>query len=239
MLIEANVLYTRIQKREVSLSDLTSLQISDNFTWAEVFHNRGIDEIRSAPVGIYQNALVQARLMEIVRSQLRAKFIPNASIQVSSWWRSPKANQAIGGAKKSQHLQALATDFVVPGLASVEGNKTVQASLLTMMRAIGFCLEITGGQWSHVDARRDCIAFRPDGSVLTSQDEVLFIQRFGVKSGRPVIQASATESKNTPKPAWQLNPFDNTLSGMGNNGPAPVPGGRNASGPRVPLPGDV
>jgi len=47
---------------------------------------------------------------------------------VTSWWRSPGKNQAVGGSPDSQHLAALAFDATGPNLARLEGS----------LRAAGF-----------------------------------------------------------------------------------------------------
>ena len=46
--------------------------------------------------------------------KVREEF--GAPISVSSGYRSPDLNRAVGGAKKSQHMQGLAADLVVPDL---------------------------------------------------------------------------------------------------------------------------
>lgn len=47
--------------------------------------------------------------------KVREEF--GAPIRVSSGYRCPKLNKAVGGSKESQHMQGLAADLVVPDLS--------------------------------------------------------------------------------------------------------------------------
>lgn len=134
---------------------LKTYHISEHFTWAEVFHNRTLADMRSAGITIYQNALQQAQRMEKVRAYLSKKLKRDCPVTVISWWRSPMANSAVGGSNKSQHLLALATDFTVEGVKP----SLVQALLIPEKDRIGFCLEITNGNWTHIDGRPKHIVF--------------------------------------------------------------------------------
>ena len=53
------------------------------------------------------------RLMDYL-DKAREEF--GAPIRVSSGYRCPELNKAVGGSKKSQHMQGLAADLVVPDL---------------------------------------------------------------------------------------------------------------------------
>lgn len=148
--------------------------ISENFTWADVFKNRTLLEIKNVGTAIFHNAVQQAALMEKIRAWLRERFDPNARIYVTCWWRSVEANRLAHGALNSQHLYALATDFIVPGYESIEGNQRVQGCLIAFKRTQAFSLEITGGNWTHADSREIAIAFQPDGHVFTLDQEEAF-----------------------------------------------------------------
>ena len=54
---------------------------------------------------------VRPQLLEFIFALLRLRVPP--SISVSSWWRSPQVNRAVGGLQDSQHLLGLALDLVV------------------------------------------------------------------------------------------------------------------------------
>ncbi len=65
-----------------------------------------IDNTPSA--AIVENLRILAAGLETVRSLLAAPLI------ISSGYRCPALNALIGGAKKSQHMEGLAADFISP-----------------------------------------------------------------------------------------------------------------------------
>lgn len=127
--------------------NLKDYKVSPNFNWGEVFTSCSRLEIFQCPRAYYNNALKQAQTMEKVRA------IFGKPVTVTSWYRDKAHNEAVKGGSKSQHLLALATDFTVKGLESIEGNLTVQKKLdkLDFMQTCG--MEWTGGFWTHVDSR--------------------------------------------------------------------------------------
>ena len=148
-----------------TIAGLSNVKVSENFTWAEVFTNRTILQTKQAGLKIFQNAKVQADLLEEIRQHLKNKMGAGVVMKVTSWYRPPAVNSAIkGAAKGSMHLQALATDFIVPGFGDVAGNRRVQALLIPVKDEIGFCLEITNGKWTHVDNRQSHIVFENKGN---------------------------------------------------------------------------
>lgn len=171
--------YDLVHRPEFRRETLKGRNVSENFGWLEVFANRSLAEVRGADKTIFINAFKQARIMELVRAHIRAHLKTDAIIQVISWYRSPAANAAAGGANRSSHLAALATDFVVPGIAPVK----VQAWLAGVKDSIGFCLEITNGNWTHVDARALRIVFENLGNgrykTLTPAEILAFRRKHG------------------------------------------------------------
>lgn len=153
-----------IVKTISSIDALKTIYVSPNFTWAEVFTNRSLAEAKAAPLKIFENALFQAGKLEKIRAYLRLKLGKGVSIIVTSWYRPSGANASVGGAKGSSHLTALATDFIIPGFGDVTGNRKIQALLIPMKDDIGFCLEITNGKWTHVDARSAHFVFENKGN---------------------------------------------------------------------------
>jgi len=83
-----------------------------NFIWAEATK----DGTR-LPVNemISNNIIRMAKRMDEVRSRLGDR-----SITVTSWYRPPAVNRAVGGASRSTHLQGHGVDFVVAGLSPGE-----------------------------------------------------------------------------------------------------------------------
>lgn len=87
------------------------MNISPHFTFAEVTFSqeatrKGIDN--SLPESLVRNAIRQSQLMEFVRTIL------DKPVMITSWYRCPEVNKAIGGSETSMHRLALACDFVSP-----------------------------------------------------------------------------------------------------------------------------
>lgn len=85
--------------------------VSPHFTWAEVTFSEtaarlGIDN--TPPESLHANIVRQAELME------RVRYLLNAPVFVSSWYRCGPLNKLIGGSPTSAHPHGLACDFVSP-----------------------------------------------------------------------------------------------------------------------------
>jgi tetratricopeptide (TPR) repeat protein len=79
-----------------------------SFTWAEATHGGTRMPSNQATV----DAMISiARLGQRARDRVNRPFI------VTSWYRPPNINRAVGGAKYSRHLVGDAIDFVVEGLS--------------------------------------------------------------------------------------------------------------------------
>lgn len=83
------------------------------------------------------------RLCENILQPLRDEF--NAPINISSGYRPLKLNRKIGGAKKSAHIEALATDFTQAGFTPYETCQNIIEMGLTFDKLIH-----EFGQWVHV-----------------------------------------------------------------------------------------
>lgn len=91
------------------------MRLTEHFTLAELTVSqeaarRGIDNAPS--VDVIANLRRTAELLERVRE------IVGKPIIVTSGYRSPAVNRAIGGATYSQHMLGQAADIVVPGFGS-------------------------------------------------------------------------------------------------------------------------
>lgn len=90
------------------------MKLSPNFTLEEATRSqtairRGIDN--SPPKAVLANMILAADRMEKVREICGGRVVI-----VSSWYRSPDLNKAVGGAKSSDHQTGFAVDFRVAGL---------------------------------------------------------------------------------------------------------------------------
>src|SRR5574343_388184 len=94
------------------------MNLSNNFTLEELVFSQtaerhGLDN--TPRKGIFSNLVNTAENMEKVRSVLN-----NYPIVISSGYRSPEVNAAVGGSKNSQHMEGRAVDFTCPKFGEPE-----------------------------------------------------------------------------------------------------------------------
>lgn len=87
-------------------------RLSENFTLRELVASdtaqaSGIDNTPDAQALIYLARL--AMVLEMIRAELGAR-----PLVVTSGYRSPELNRAVGGSRTSAHLDGRAADFVAP-----------------------------------------------------------------------------------------------------------------------------
>lgn len=132
-------------------------RLSPHFTLEELTatQHRRLDNTPSPAT--LENLRRTAERMEEVRSLLGDRVI-----KVSSGYRSPAVNKAVGGAKTSAHLSGLAVDFVCPTFGSpAEVCAAIARSDLI------FDQLIEEGRWIHLSAdprgRRQVLTKRKNG----------------------------------------------------------------------------
>ena len=124
-------------------------QLSPHFTLEEMILSQaaareGIDNTPSPQ--IVQRLTRACALLEDVRTLLGGR-----SILISSGYRSPALNAAVGGANDSDHTYGLAADFTSPSFGSVlEVAQKIAASNLGYRQLI-----YEFGSWVHISAPRD------------------------------------------------------------------------------------
>ena len=138
------------------------MQLTKHFTLEEFTESAtatrlGIDNDPSPE--ILSNLFLLASTMEEVRALL------DKPITISSGYRSPKLNKAIGGSKTSAHMQGLACDFVCRAFGSPLAVATEIAE-----STIQFDQLIYEGTWVHLglsdNPRRELLtARRIDGKT--------------------------------------------------------------------------
>ncbi|OGU09116.1 MAG: hypothetical protein A2W29_13440 [Gemmatimonadetes bacterium RBG_16_66_8] len=122
--------------------------LTPHFTWAEVERSatataRGFDNhVPDDPV-LRLHVARMAEFLECVRALLR---VP---LTITSWYRCPDLNTAVGSTDRSRHLVGLAADVVPVGLALViAGQQLADSALpydqLIMERARD------GAAWLHI-----------------------------------------------------------------------------------------
>src|SRR5690349_8791788 len=91
------------------------MQLTANFslsalTYSETAEERGIDN--APPPEIVENLKRLAAGLEAIQALL------GAPLEISSGYRCPALNEAVGGSSASQHLQGLAADFACPSFGT-------------------------------------------------------------------------------------------------------------------------
>ncbi|AOJ86743.1 peptidase M15 [Burkholderia sp. MSMB0856] len=135
------------------------MKLTDHFalselTQSETATRRGIGN--SPPLTIVENLKRTAQTLEKVRTLLGAK-----PILVSSGYRSPALNKAVGGAANSAHVQGLAADFICPGFGS-----PLEICKRLVEARVEFDQLIQEGTWVHIGLAP--AGQRPRRQVLTA-----------------------------------------------------------------------
>jgi zinc D-Ala-D-Ala carboxypeptidase len=94
----------------------------EEFTESQTAARKGIDNTPDAAT--LKNLKALADALEVVREKLG-----NLPMRISSGYRSPALNKAVGGSKNSSHMSGLAVDFTAPRFGTVlQTAKAVAAS---------------------------------------------------------------------------------------------------------------
>jgi hypothetical protein len=118
------------------------MNLTENFTLEEMIVSqtaarRGIDNTPSESVEENLRMLC-ITVLEPLRTIVRKPII------VTSGYRSPQLNAAVGGRPNSQHTTGNAADIIVPGIPTLEVCRTI-ARYLNYDQCINEC-----GAWCHV-----------------------------------------------------------------------------------------
>jgi uncharacterized protein YcbK (DUF882 family) len=120
--------------------------LTPHFRTAEAHSKDGAKVPRRYSFGCRQHAFRLERL----RHALGDRPMP-----VTSWYRSPRHNAAVGGAPRSKHLQAIATDHSREWVARSGGTSRVVAHA----KRLGFKgIGTYPGGYLHLDSRRGPLA---------------------------------------------------------------------------------
>lgn len=111
------------------MAQLTPHFSLEEFTDSQTAARRGIPNVPADGSQEMENLRRTANVMENVRVILRDK-----PILVSSGYRSPQVNAAVGGSKGSAHMSGLAVDFTCPGFGA---PRAICKTLEPHMRVLG------------------------------------------------------------------------------------------------------
>ena len=145
------------------------MKIGKHFTVAELTHSQAAARkgLKNDPdaAALESLHLLVRNVLDPLRESLARP------ITVSSGYRSPLVNRAVGGASSSQHVLGQAADIVVPGMHVTE--------VVACIRALGLpvdqCLE-EFGSWVHVSYsprhRRQFLRVRRTGAGIVKYEAI-------------------------------------------------------------------
>ena len=136
---------------------MEDLKLSKNFRLSEVTRSNkaislGIDN--SVPESLMDNL---QWFVSMVLQPIRSKV--GLPIKVTSWYRCPELNKAVGGAVTSAHLSAMAIDFTFAGKTAQQSFDLALVALKDLR--IQFDQLIiekntkTGANWVHLGVKRN------------------------------------------------------------------------------------
>lgn len=121
------------------------MKLTNNFRLAELTHSdtaraRGIDN--TLPPYLMRNIKSLAERLQLIRDAL------GVPVTISSGYRCPELNKAVGGSKNSQHQLGLAADIHAKGYTAEELFELITGSNFGFDQLI---LEKVGGkEWVHI-----------------------------------------------------------------------------------------
>lgn len=87
-------------------------KVTQHFSWSEVTRKSGA---KSVPAALRPGVRRHARNLERLRARInnlrRTHGFDPTGIAINSWYRTPKHNREVGGAKFSKHMFGIATDI--------------------------------------------------------------------------------------------------------------------------------
>lgn len=145
------------------------MNLTEHFTYEEaIFSQTAIRmDIDNTPsLNTLVSMVHTAIKMEEVRSLLR-----DLPITITSWYRSPKINAALGSKATSQHILGLAVDFICPAFGSVH---QICTKLVQEIETLQFDQLISEGTWVHISflripntvSRKEVLTYQKDGKYV-------------------------------------------------------------------------
>lgn len=129
--------------------------VTEHFSLAELSYSEaairhGIDNI--IPTALIPNIIAVAQALEVIRAHY------DRPIKITSGYRCPAVNEAVGGSRTSSHCQALAADFTVLGVPNIEVCQKIPELLGVFDQVIS---EFGPAGWVHLgmgDIRRQLLS---------------------------------------------------------------------------------
>ena len=127
------------------------MNLSPHFTLAELCASNKATQLgldNTPPEELTPRLIRLAEMLERVRSTL------GVPVTITSGYRGPLLNRAVGGVTSSDHTQGHAADIVAPGFGSPHAVATALAPLVSTLGIGQLILEgVKGKQWVHLSTR--------------------------------------------------------------------------------------
>ena len=141
------------------------MQLTKHFSLAELTASTTAQRLglnNAAPPEIVPRLTLTAEMLERIRTTLGVPVI------VTSGYRAPAVNRAVGGVTSSDHTQGHAADIVAPGYGTATQIARTLAPLVSVLSIGQLILEgVKGKQWVHVSTR---VPDKPANRVITITD---------------------------------------------------------------------
>lgn len=141
------------------------MRLSQHFTLAELTASNKASQLgvdNTPPPELMPRLVLVAEMLERIRTTL------DVPVTVTSGYRCPPLNRAVGGVTSSDHTQGHAADFVAPRFGSASDVARLLAPLVSTLGIGQIILEgVKGKQWVHVSTH---MPERAINRVLTITD---------------------------------------------------------------------
>lgn len=117
-------------------------QLTAHFSLEELVHSNTGERMR---IDNTPNLEVVARLTILAMGLEKVRALLGAPLIISSGYRCPALNRAVGGVPDSAHVQGYAADFICPGYGT-----PLQVARAIAGSGISFDQVIQEGTWCHV-----------------------------------------------------------------------------------------
>jgi hypothetical protein len=141
------------------------MKLSPHFTLAEFTRSDTalrLDIDNSLPPQLANKALEMAHLMERIRSHLSDLAGKQVPVVITSGYRCPALNTAIGGAEQSDHQRMMAVDFRAQVFGSPQQICRALAPAVNSLQIGQLILEY--GSWVHVSL---ATPVKPQNRIIT------------------------------------------------------------------------
>lgn len=154
------------------------MKLTPNFSLAEFIASQTADRMgieNDLPIGLYANAKATCEMLERIRRFLSEHIGKPAPILMTSGYRSPILNVAVGGSLSSAHTQAMAADWHCPAVGRPVDVARLLAPHVDALGIGQLINEFPGanGGWVHTQTGR------PTKEI----NRVITITRSGTKPG--------------------------------------------------------